>query len=134
MIKKEACLMGLTKDDLGGEGWVRISSGPASILYTNSVCHAQYSQGGSFSPTVQNTVAVYRTVQVAINAYDKEKPQYATVSNPAIGDECFLNDSVPINRELVFRKANVVVYLFLQQYQTGDIEHYASVIEQRITP
>ncbi len=131
MIKKDACTMVLTKDDMG-QGWMSISTGPPSILYTSSKCHVYYSQGGSFAPSVQNTVAVFRTLQAASDAYDREKPAYATVSNPAIGDECFLNDSAPLNRELVFRKGNVVVYLWLQQYQTGDIEHYARVVEQRI--
>ncbi|MGA2158277.1 MAG: hypothetical protein ABSG90_03555 [Dehalococcoidia bacterium] len=133
MIRKDACTMVLTKDDMG-EGWMTISTGPPSILYTISKCHVYYAQGGSFAPSVQNSVAVFRTLQAASDAYDKEKPAYATISNPGIGNESFLNDSTLINRELVFRKGNVVVYLWLQQFQTGDIEHYARVVEQRITP
>ena len=133
MIRKEACAMILTKDDMG-EGWLPVSVGPPAILYTSSVCHVYFTQGGSFAPVVQNTVAVFRTVQAASDVYDREKPAYATVSSPGIGDECFLNDSAPINRELVFRKSNVVVYFWLQQYQTGDIEHYAQLVEQRVTP
>ncbi|MHB8086308.1 MAG: hypothetical protein ACYDHZ_10820 [Dehalococcoidia bacterium] len=133
MIRKDACTMVLTKDDMG-EGWMSISTSPPTLLYTSSKCHVYYAQGGSFAPSVQNTVAVFRTLQAASDAYDKEKPAYATISNPGIGNESFLNESTPINRELVFRKGNVVVYLWLQQYQTGDIEHYARVVEQRITP
>jgi len=133
MIKKEACTMILIKDDLG-EGWIPVSVGPPSILYTSSVCHVYFTQGGSFAPVVQNTVAVFRTVQAASDDYDREKPANATVSNPPIGDECFLNDSAPINRELAFRKSNVVVFFWLQQYQTGDIEHYAQLVAQRVTP
>jgi hypothetical protein len=133
MIRKDACTMVLTKNDMG-EGWMSISTQPPSILYTSSKCHVYYSQGGSFAPTVQNTVAVFRTVQAASDAYDREKPAYGTVSTPSIGNEAFLNDATPINKELVFRKGNVLVYLWLQQYQTGDIEHYARVVEQRITP
>ena len=125
--------MVLTMNDMG-QGWVRVSVSPPTILYTSSVCHVYYSQGGSYAPVVQNTVAVFRNVQAAIDAYDKEKPLYATVSNPSIGDESFLNDSVPINRELVFRKANVVVYFYLQQYKDGDIDHYAQVVDQRVSP
>ncbi len=124
--------MALTLADMG-QGWVRVSVGPPQILYTTSVCHVYFSQGGSFAPVVQSTVAVFRNVEAASNAYDKEKPTYVDVSTPALGDECFLNDSVPINKYLVFRKSNVVVYLWLQQYKDGDIEHYASVIEQRVT-
>jgi len=133
VYKKEACLMALTKEDMG-EGWTRASIGSVTILYTNSTCHVYYTQGGSFSPAVQNTVAVYRTIDVAKNAFEKEKPQDVILSYPNIGNECFLNDSAPINKLLVFRKGNVVAWVWLQQDKTGDILKYAKIVDQKITP
>jgi hypothetical protein len=82
---------------------------------------------------VQNTVVVYREVKLAQDAYNNAKPSGVTLSNPSIGDECFLNNSVPIDRLLVFRKSNVVVWVWLKQDKTGDIESYAKTVEKKVT-
>jgi hypothetical protein len=125
--------MVLTLDDMG-PGWLRGIAGSAGQAQVYSSSHVQYTKGTSFSPVVQNTVAVYRSVAAAQNAYEAERPTTASVSNPGIGDESFLNDSVPIDKKLVFRKDNVVVWVWLQNDKTEDPVHYAQIIEPRITP
>lgn len=133
LISKDAYTMVLTLSDMG-TGWQKGTSGSPAKQGVVSASTVSYIQGSSFAPSVQNTVAVYRSIQVAMNAYDQEKPAYVTLTNPQIGDECFLNSNVAISRELVFRKNNVVVWVWVQQYKTGDIESYARIVESRITP
>ena len=111
-----------------GTGWVKGNVSPPANTNSLSSSYASYSQGSNFAPTVQNTVIVYRGIEAAISAYDGAKPSGGSLSNPAIGDECFLNNSVPIDRLLVFRKANVVVWIWLKQYKSGDIEGYAGTV------
>jgi hypothetical protein len=123
--------MTLTLQDLG-PGWAQGSAISPSIQQVTSSSHVYYTQGSSFAPGVQNSVAVYRTIGFAESAYDKEKQANPVVSNPGIGDECLLNDSVPINKMLVFRKNNVVVWVWVKQYKEGNIEGYARIVEQRV--
>jgi len=132
LITRQASLMTLTLKDMGS-GWAQGSAIAPSIQQVTSSSHVYYTQGSSYAPGVQNTVAVYRTISFAENAYAKEKQANPAVSNPGIGDECLLNDSVPINKVLIFRKNNVVVWLWVNQYKEGDIERYARIVEQRIT-
>jgi len=40
--------------------------------------------------------------------------------------------TVPINKLLVFRKVNVVVWIWLQNDKKGELEPYARIVEQRI--
>ena len=133
LVTKQAYEMVLTKEDMG-PGWVKGNVSPPAIRESTSSSHVYYSQGSSFAPAVQNTVAVYRDIQAAINAYASVKPSGVSLLYPDIGDECFLNDSVAINMLLVFRKGNVVVWIWLKQYKTGDIEGYARTVEKRVTP
>jgi len=123
--------MTLTLADMG-QGWARGNAVAPAIPQVTSSSHVYYTQGSSYAPGVQNTVAVYRSTAMANNAYAKEKTVNLATSNPNIGDECLLNDSVPINKLLIFRKNNVVVWLWLKQYKEGDIERYARIAEQRI--
>ena len=132
LVTKQAYDMVLAKDDMGS-GWVKGNVSPPSNRGSTSSSTVSYSQGSSFAPSVQNTVAVYRDTSAAADAYTGAKPSRVTLINPAIGDECFLNDSVAIDRLLVFRKANVVVWLWLKQYKTGDIEGFARMVEQKVT-
>lgn len=133
MITRQAYQMVLTKDDLG-MSWIKGNISPPPASYSLSSSHVSYSQGANFAPTVQNSVVVYRSIEAAVKAYDTAKPSGPSVSSPAIGDACFLNGSVPIDRLLVFRKANVVAWVWLKQYKTGDIEGYARIVEKRVTP
>jgi hypothetical protein len=131
LITRQASQMTLTLQDMGS-GWAQGSAISPAIQLVTSSSHVYYTQGSSFAPGVQNSVAVYRTISFAESAYAKEKQANPVVSNPGIGDECLLNDSVPINKMLVFRKNNVVVWVWVKQYKEGDIEHYARIVEQRI--
>ncbi len=132
LITRQAYQMTLTLDDMGS-GWAQGNAIAPAIQQVSSSSHVYYTQGSSYAPGVQNTVAVYRSIAGANNAYAKEKEANPSTSNPAIGDECLLNDSLPINKLLIFRKSNVVVWIWLKQYKEGDIEHYARIVEQRIT-
>lgn len=131
LIRTEACKMTLTLADMG-TGWMKGNAVPPSRGEVTSSCSVHYYQGSSFAPVVQNTVAVYRRLEAAQRAYTNEESNQSTVTHPSIGNECFLNDSVAINKLLVFRKANVVVWVWLQQDKKGDIEHFATILEPRI--
>lgn len=124
--------MTLTIDDMG-TGWARANAVAPAIQQVISSSHVYYTQGSSYAPGMQNTVAVYRSMSAANNAYAKEKESNLAASNPDIADECLLNDSVSINKLLIFRKNNVVVWLWLKQYKEGNIERYARIVEQKIT-
>lgn len=136
LIMKQAYTMTLTLDDMGA-GWMLGNAGSPGKPQIFSSSHVTFTKGSSFSPAVQNTVEVYRTVDAAITAYQAEKPANAatlTLSYPSIGDECFMNDTVATNKVLVFRKSNVVVWIMVQQDKTSDPVHYAQIVEQKVTP
>ncbi len=130
-VTVQASQLSLTLDDLG-PGWTKGSAASAPVRQAISYSHVYFSQGSAFPPVIQNTVAVYRTIENASDAYEKEKTATASTSNPNIGNECFLNDSVPRDKKLVFRKSNIVVWIWMQQYVSGDIESYARIVEKRI--
>ena len=132
LVKKQAYQMVLTMEDMGS-GWIKGNVSPPANRDSTSSSQVAFSQGSNFAPTVQNSVVVYRNMQAAIKAYAAARPSGLSLSNPAFGDECFLNDSVPIDRLLVFRKGNVVIWIWLKQYKTGDIEGYAKIVENKIT-
>lgn len=133
LITKSACSMALTLDDMG-QGWARMGVGSQSLVYATSVCQADYKQGGYYAPIVENTVAVYRTVGAASNVWDQEKATSKPRSSATIGDECFINNSNAVNKQLVFRKNNVVVWIIMKNYQSGDLESFARIVESRISP
>jgi hypothetical protein len=131
LIRTEANLMTLTLDDMG-PGWMKgnpVSPSRQDVISASSV---HYYKGTSFSSVVQNTIGVYRSMDAAIRAYAKEEANQSAVTHPAFGNECFLNDSVAINKLLVFRKANVVSWLWLQNDKKGDVEPYAKIVASKI--
>lgn len=136
VITRQAYEMVLTLDDMGS-GWSQSSAASPKRGFIYSSSHVIFSQGSSFAPVVQNTVTVYRSIDAAADAYEKEVPTTATgstLSHPNIGNECFLNDAVTNNKVLVFRKNNVVVWIQIQQDKTGDPLYYAQIVNQKITP
>jgi hypothetical protein len=133
LIRRDAGAMTLTLDDMG-QGWLKGNSVQASKGEVISSSSVHYYKGTSFSPVVQNTVAVYRSMDAATRAYAAEQANQSSVTHPAIGNECFLNETVLINKLLVFRKQNVVVWIWLQQDKKGDVEHYANIVAPRIIP
>jgi len=117
-------------------GWVRHSAAPTTKEGAQSAYHVYFYDGSMlpYPPVVQNTTAVYSSIELAKDVYLDAVPENVSVENPNIGDESFLDISIPVNKRLVFRKGNVVVWLWLQQDMFGDIEPYAEIIERKIEP
>ncbi len=132
LVTKQAYDLVLSMDDMGS-GWIKGNVFPPSYRYSTSASSVSYFRGAAYAPNVQNTVVVYREIKMAQDAYESARPKNATLTNPSIGDECFLNNSVPIDKLLVFRKSNVVAWVWLKQDKTGDIESYARIVEKKIT-
>jgi len=125
--------MVLTPEDMG-QGWLKSTGSPPSKPQSYSSSVVQYIQGGSFPPKVLNMAMVFRSIPAAQAVFESEKPVNKTVSYLDIGNECFLDTSVPINKELVFRRNNVVEWVWLQNDKTGDPEHYARIVLQKVAP
>ena len=133
LFTKDASEIVLSIDDFK-PGWVQASAKPASKEGAVSAYYVYYYEGGSFYPAVvQNTVAVYPSIEMAHEIYLGEKPQNISLEDPRIGDESFLDVSVPVSKRLVFRKANVLVWIWLQQDMFGDVKPYAKTVEKRIS-
>ena len=115
-------------------GWVQASAEPENKEGAISAYYVYYYEGRSFYPAVvQNTIAVYPSIQMAHEIYAGEKPQNVSLEDPRIGDESFLDISVPVSKRLVFRRANVVVWIWLQQDMFGDVKPYAKIVGKRIS-
>ena len=132
-VSDDASQMVLSIDDFK-PGWVRTTAEPTTKEGALSAYHVYYYDGAGFPypAVVQNTVAVYPSVEVAHETYLSETPQNVSLDNPRIGDESFLDISVPESKRLVFREANVVVRILLQQDMFGDPKPYARIVEERI--
>ena len=116
-------------------GWVQHSAEPSNEEGAVSAYHVYYYDGSVLPlspPVIQNTTAVYPSIELAQQVYSNEVPKNVSVGNPQIGDECFLDISIPIQKRLVFRKSNVVVWLRLQQDTLGDVKPYARILDKRI--
>lgn len=113
-------------------GWVQQSAKPVTKEGAQSAYHVYFYKGTFYPTVVQNTVAVYPSIDLAKQVYLGEKPQNVSLEYPKVGNECFLNIAVPENQRLVFRTSNVVVWLWLQQDMFGDVKSYARIIEGKI--
>jgi hypothetical protein len=134
IITRQAYTMVLTISDMG-TGWIAGNAASAPQQQALSTSHVSYTGGSAFTPVVQNTVTVFRSINAAQNAFDALKPNAdVALTYPAIGDSCFVNTAQPINQMLVFRKNNVVASIQIQQDRNADLEHYARIIEPRISP
>ncbi len=131
LVTKDASELVLTINDFEA-GWTRKSAEAVTKEGAQSAYHVYFYKGTSYPPVVQNTVAVYPSIDLAQKVYLDEKPTNVSLEYPKIGDECFLNIAVPQSKLLVFRKSNVVVWLWLQQDQFGDVKPYARILEKRI--
>lgn len=136
LLRTPACDMTLKLEDME-YGWLKGNAVPPSRQQVSSACSVHYTKGSSFSPVVQNTVAVYRSMDAAKRSYTSQENAQVTsveyqLKHPEIGEECFINDSVALNKLLVFRKVNVVVWIWLQQDKNGAMEPYAKIVEQKI--
>jgi len=136
LISKDASELVLTIADFK-PGWVQQSAEPATKEGAQSAYHVYFYDGSLLPlspPVIQNTVAVYPTIEQAQQVYLSEVPKNVSLENPKIGDESFLDISISINKRLVFRRTNVVVWVWLQQDMFGDVEPYAKIVEKRISP
>ena len=132
LITKDASELVLTINDFEA-GWTQKSAEVVTKEGARSAYHVYFYKGTSYPPVVQNTVAVYPSIDLAQKVYLDEKPTNVSLEYPKIGDECFLNIAVPQSKLLVFRKSNIVVWVRLQQDEYGDVEPYAEVIESKIS-
>lgn len=113
-------------------GWVRKSARPTDKEGAQSAYHVYFYQGTVYPTVVQNTVAVYPSIEKAHSVYLDQKPKNISLEKPGIGDESFLDISKqPTQSHLMFRKANVVVWLWLQQ-GFGDLKPYAEIIADKL--
>ncbi|MBI4288201.1 MAG: hypothetical protein HY671_07235 [Chloroflexi bacterium] len=131
LVTKDASQLVLALSDFK-PGWTQLSSKSTTKQGAQSAYHSYFYRGTVYPPVVQNTVAVYPSVDSAIQMYLGEKPQNVSLEYPEIGDECFVNTAVDINKVLVFRKSNVIVWIWLQQAPFDDITPYAKKIEGKI--
>lgn len=134
LITKDASELVLTIADFE-PGWVQQSAKTTTKEGAQSAYHVYFYDGKLLPlspPVIQNTTAVYPSIELAQQVYLDAVPKNVSVENPQIGDECFLDISIPVQKRLVFRKSNVVVWLWLQQDPFGDVKSYARIIEERI--
>jgi hypothetical protein len=131
LVTKDASQFVLAISDFE-PGWTRLKSEPTTKPDAQSAYYSYFYQGTFYPPVIQNTVAVYASIDLAKQAYLAEKPQNVSLEYPKIGDECFVNTAVDINKILVFRKSNVIAWVLLQQAPFDDIKPYAKIIEGRI--
>jgi len=130
-ISEDAATLVLSLDDFE-PGWTLLKQQEVIIENTLSAYHVYFYKGTISPPVIQNTVAVYSNEDFAKEGYLKEKPTNVSLDYPDIGDECFLDISVEINKLLVFRIENVVVQIKLQQDYFEDIEKYGRIVEQKV--
>jgi hypothetical protein len=134
VVTKDASEMVLMIGDFKA-GWVRHSAAPTTKEGAQSAYSVYFYEGGTVYPAVvQNIVAVYPSMELAEQVYIDEVPTNISVETSDIGDECFLDVSIPVEDYLVFRKSNVVVWLWLQQDMFGDVKSYARIVERKIVP
>ena len=131
LITKDASQLVLAISDFK-PGWTQLKSEPMTKQGAQSAYHSYFFQGTVYPSVVQNTVAVYPSLDSAKQVYLSEKPQNVSLEYPKTGDECFINTAVDINKLLVFRKSNVVVWIWLQQAPFDDINPYAKIVEGKI--
>jgi hypothetical protein len=133
IITKDASQFVLTIDNFP-PGWTRDSAEAATKAGAQSAYESYFYKLSAYLSVsvVQDVVAVYPSIASAHQVYLGEKPQDVSLEYPKIGDECFLNSAIPIDQLLVFRKDNVVVWVWLQQDYVDDIKPYAVAIQKKI--
>lgn len=133
LIKKDASVMTLTLDDFEA-GWVRRYAN--SVVKTGSIsAYDVYYYTGNIAPkVVENIVAVYPDINLAKQVYSELKPKDIVLKDPNIGDEGYLDVSKDTVNTLVFRKNNVVAWVYLMQDMFGDVKQYARMVEKKIIP
>ena len=135
LITKNASGMTLAIADFE-PGWVQHSAESTTKEDAQSAYHVYFYEGSMlpYPPVVQNTTAVYPSIELAEQVYLDTVPQNISVENTNIGDESFLDVAVPQDKLLIFRKSNVVAWIRLQQDAFGfsDLKSYAKIVEAKI--
>ncbi|GEM_PF-1194580 len=133
LITKPASQLVLTISDLGS-GW--IVSGAAATSRSNATSAYQSSFGNIqniYSPSLLTSeVAVYSSIDAAHQAYMTELSLKASASNSHYGDESFYYSYTGLLQDLVFRKANVVVWVSLKNDAFGSPNSGASIVLGKI--
>ena len=145
-ITKTPDEMALKVTDLKGDGWKRTESLPVpehGAEYAYQVAFLRDSSTGSTDDgeMVSCKVALYYKEAEAHSAFLTFRSNYIndTGDEPpepssSLGDESFLDTRPVINgTSLVFRKANVIVWLSVNHEYKGDIESLARIVEGRTT-
>ncbi len=146
IITKTPDEMVLKVTDLKGDGWKRTESLPVpehGAEYAYQVAFLRDSSTGSTDDgeMVSCKVALYYKEAEAHSAFLTFRSNYIndTGDEPpepssSLGDESFLDTRPVINgTSLVFRKANVIVWLSVNHEYKGDIESLARIVEGRTT-
>jgi len=131
IVTKDASQLVLALSDFE-PGWTQLNSEPETKPNAQSAYYSYFYKGTLYPPVIQNIVAVYPTTDLAKQVYLGEKPTNVSLEYPKIGDECFINTAVDIDKLLVFRKSNVVVWIWLQQAPLDDIKPFAKIIVGKI--
>ena len=138
-VNKDASQLVLTLADLANlkeQRWKQTESKPSSVADAQSAYEVHFDKEtfvgyGTYQQAIGNEVAVFPTIEVAKAVYTREKNtdwHSDIVEKSDIGDEAFWVGG--IGQRLIFRRANVVVWLALSF--GGDIESFAAVIEKKI--
>jgi len=123
--------------DLEGDGWTLTESVPVSehgAEYAHQVAFSRETFSGSSTGKEMATckVALYYKEAEAHSAFLTATKSEVPTSGLSIGDEAFLETGTVVNgKGLIFRKANVVVWIWLNY--DGDAESLAKIVEERIT-
>ncbi len=132
IVTIEASQLSLQLEDFD-VGWIESTAESTTKEGALSAYHVYYHEGSSLFPSViQSTIVVYPTIDIAQQVYLDEKPTNISLDDPDVGNESFLDVSVPMQEYLVFRENNVVVWIWLQQDLTEDIKRYAQIVEKKI--
>ena len=137
LITKDASQLVLALTDLGEGGWSQDAAPPFVENGAQSTSEVRFRRESwlgeaTYTQFILNDVAVFPSVEQAHEAYLIAKPTQVTVEERQVGDEAFFDIwTVASGQRLVFRKANVVVWLWLSF--AGDIDSYARIIEAKIS-
>ena len=135
-VNKMPSEMVLKITDLKGDVWTLMESVPVSehgAEYAYQVGFSRETSSGSLTGKEMVTckVALYYKEAEAHSAFLTATKSEVPTSGLSIGDEAFLETGPVVNgKALTFRKANVVVWIWLNH--DGDIESYGRITEERI--
>jgi len=131
LVTRDASELVLTINDFE-PGSVQLESGVVNKENTQSAYQVYFriNEENCCNALVRNTVAVYPSINSEKMIYLDAKPTDVSLEYPKIGDECFLNI---LNKLLVFRKSNVVVWVQFQPNDFSNVKPYAKIIAKRIS-